>query len=60
MNEAQLIYETNVAGLEAFRKLSLKERLKWLEEMGLIDSNHKLTVTYGGTAKPSKAYKQVK
>jgi hypothetical protein len=60
MTEAQRIQKANVAGLKAFTELSLTERLKRLEEMGLIDGRGNLAAAYGGTAKPPKKNKKTK
>jgi hypothetical protein len=60
MTEAQRIQKANVAGLNAFNELSLTERLKRLEEMGLIDGNGNLAPAYGGTAKRPKKQKKAK
>ena len=60
MTEAQRIKKANMAGLKAFKELSLDERLKRLEEMGLIDGRGNLAAAYGGSPKPSKKHKKAK
>jgi hypothetical protein len=60
MTEAQRIKKANMAGLKAFKELSLDERLKRLEEMGLIDGKHNLAAAYGGAPKSPKKHKKAK
>ena len=47
-DEARRIQKAQVAGLEAFGKLPLTERLKRLMAIGIVDDKGDLTPAYGG------------
>lgn len=50
MNKEEL-YQKNLKGLETFKKLSLEERLKFLQQLGIIEKSgdkYKLSKEYGG------------
>jgi len=45
------LYQKNLKGLETFKKLSLEERLKFLQQLGIIEKSgdkYKLSKEYGG------------
>lgn len=50
MNKQEL-YQKNLKGLETFKKLSLEERLKFLQQLGIIEKSgdkYKLSKEYVG------------
>lgn len=45
------LHQKNLKGLETFKKLSLEERLKFLQQLGIIEKSgdkYKLSKEYGG------------